>query len=264
MSRIGTRRGKSRAKPRRQHDYVFVVTYGRSGSTLVQGLLNALPRTLIRGENGFYIRDLFHAAQTAGAFRELYQGPPSRKPSSAFYGINHVTPGRFARSAERLVAGTLIGPDDPDAFDRIGFKEVLWHEIEPDETEAFFAWFDDVFPGAKYVLNSRAPENVVGSGFWQKQEPDEALVAINRVIEIQQFLRETRPDRVFDTRYEVITGDDRAASDATLEGLATFVTGSCDDALLGELRELLAVGHGPNPFGKSRGRRKAPAAEGNV
>jgi len=31
--------------------YVFVVTYGRSGSTLMQGLLNALPGVLVRGES---------------------------------------------------------------------------------------------------------------------------------------------------------------------------------------------------------------------
>ena len=36
------------------HDYVFVVTYGRTGSTLVQVLLNTLPRTLVRSENGMF------------------------------------------------------------------------------------------------------------------------------------------------------------------------------------------------------------------
>ena len=30
---------------------VFVVTYGRSGSTLVQNMLNALPSACVRGEN---------------------------------------------------------------------------------------------------------------------------------------------------------------------------------------------------------------------
>jgi hypothetical protein len=30
---------------------IFVVTYGRSGSTLLQGVLNGIPGFLIRGEN---------------------------------------------------------------------------------------------------------------------------------------------------------------------------------------------------------------------
>jgi len=68
---------------------------------------------------------------------------------------------------------------------------------------------------------------------------------------VQEFLRRTRPDRYVDVRYEALTGD-RSASDAELTRLATFVTGGCDAALLERLRGVLAVGHGPNPFGKSR------------
>jgi hypothetical protein len=241
---------------RRKHDYVFVVTYGRSGSTLVQGMLNALPRTLVRGENGFYVEHLFQAARTAVEFRDQFQGNRARRVSSAFYGVNHLTRRRFARSANRLITGILLGSDDAAAYDRIGFKEVLWHRIAPDDTEPFFAWFDQVFPEAKYVLNTRETEQVVGSGFWQRKDADEAMAAIQRVIEIQDHLRATRPDRVHETRYEVITGEDRAASDAALRGLAEFVTGSCDDAVLEALRATLEVGHGPNPFGKSRRQKK--------
>ena len=55
-----------------------------------------------------------------------------------------------------------------------------------------------------------------------------------------------------ETRYEVVTGEDRAASDAALTELARFVLGTCDAALLDTLRETLTVGHGPNPLGRSR------------
>ncbi|MDZ5623583.1 sulfotransferase [Nocardioides bizhenqiangii] len=237
-------------------DYVFVVTYGRSGSTLVQGILNAMPRTLVRGENGLYVQHLFRAWQAADGIREKRKGRSAHRASNAFFGINALTRGRFVRSAQRLVVGGILGKHDQKDYDRIGFKEVLWHQVAPDETEPFFAWLDEVCPGAKYVLNSRDIEQVVGSGFWQRQDADAAMAAIRRVIEIQDHLRATRPDRVHETRYEVITGDDRAASDAALRGLAEFVVGSCDDALLETLRGTLEVGHGPNPFGKSRRDKK--------
>ena len=47
--------------------YVFVMTYGRSGSTLVQGLLNAIPGYLIRGENAAALNHLhgFHKTMLA-------------------------------------------------------------------------------------------------------------------------------------------------------------------------------------------------------
>jgi len=237
-------------------DYVFVVAYGRSGSTLVQGMLNAMPRTLVRGENGLYVQHLFRAWRAAEVIRQKRKGGPSRKPTSAFFGINALTRARFVRSAQRLLTSGILGRESAKDYDRIGFKEVDWHQVAPAETELFFDWLDDVCPGARYIVNTRDIEQVLGSGFWQRQDVDEATAAIKRVIEIQDFLRATRPDRVHETRYEVITGDDRTASDAALRGLADFVVGSCDDALLQTLRGTLQVGHGPNPFGKSRRDKK--------
>ena len=69
-------------------DYVFVVTYGRSGSTLVQGMLNTMPRTLVRGEHALSISDtefallkllVTHAMQvlTREHIVELMYGPGS-------------------------------------------------------------------------------------------------------------------------------------------------------------------------------------------
>lgn len=237
-------------------DFVFVVTYGRSGSTLVQGMLNAMPRTLVRGENGLYVQHLFRAWQATDEIRQKRKGAPARRTTNAFFGINALTRARFVRSAHRLVVSGILGKEDEKDFDRIGFKEVVWHQVAPEETEPFFTWLEEVCPGAKYVLNTRDIEQVVGSGFWQRQDADEAMAAIQRVIEIQDHLRATRGGRVHETRYEVITGDDRAASDAALRGLAEFVVGSCDDALLETLRGTLEVGHGPNPFGKSRRQKK--------
>ncbi|MEZ0578575.1 sulfotransferase [Nocardioides sp. MH1] len=240
-------------------DYVFVVTYGRSGSTLVQGMLNAMPRTLVRGENGLYIQHLFRAWRAADEIRQKRKGPSSKQPTNAFYGINALTRGRFVRNAQRLVTGGILGAEDAGDYDRLGFKEVEWHHLTAEETEPFFGWLDEVCPGAKYVLNTRDVETVLGSGFWQRRDTDESVAAIERVVEIQDLLRSSRPERVFETRYEVVTGTDRAASDAVLRGLADFVLGDCDDALLDRLRATLEVGHGPNPFGKSRRDRSAEA-----
>ena len=247
---------RSLISPRpRTYRYVFVVTYGRSGSTLVQGLLNTLPRTLVRGENGFYVLPLFRARASVQAFRKIHLKHNPKASHSAFYGLDAITPRSFVESTRELVTGHLLGSVPPREVDVLGFKEVLWHRVRPGETEAFFDFLDRTFPGCLYVLNERDQEAVVGSGFWQSHDRDEVLAAIRRVEEIQAELRRTRPDRVLDLRYELVTSEDRAVSDEQLRRLATFVHGSCDDGLLARLRETRATGHGPYPFGKSRGRR---------
>ncbi|MDH2415148.1 sulfotransferase [Nocardioides sp. CER19] len=244
------------ALPRRRRfdpDYLFVVTFGRSGSTLVQGLLNAMPGTLVRGENGLFVHDLYRASAAAEAYSAEHTKHRSKHVTSAFYGVRWLRREPFVKATRQIADDVLLGTQSPGAVRRIGFKEVLWHRITPEETTDFFDWFEEAFPGARYILNTRDPEAASRSGFWQHAEPGEAEMAIARVREIQDYLLETRPDRTFVTRYESLTSDDRAESDAVLTGLARFVTGGCDEALLGRLREVLTVGHGPIPFGKPRG-----------
>jgi hypothetical protein len=240
----------------REFEFVFVVTYGRSGSTLVQGLLNAMPHTLVRGENNFYVLPLYRARANVQNFQHLFS-KHTEPASSAFYGIADIDLTAFEASARQLMVSQLLGRVDPAGVRILGFKEVLWHRVAKRETAAFFDYFEAVFPGARYVLNQRDHEQVLGSGFWQRRDLDKSRHALDRVEEIQAFLRETRPARVYDIRYEVLTGPDTAASGALLRGLAEFVTGSCDDALFAKLRQTMQVGHGPNPFGASRSPRSA-------
>jgi hypothetical protein len=249
-------RRRLRPAPSRQLEYVFVVTYGRSGSTLVQGLLNTLPRVLVRGENGLYLLQIYRACAKAMAFREQHIRHRPGDVRSAFYGLRHVQQRRFVRAARTLVTGALLGPVGRDEVDVLGFKEVLWNEVGPEETEGFFAFLDRAFPGTRYVLNQRTHADVADSGFWQRRDTDEVFAALQRIEEIQAYLRESRPDRVLDTRYELITSDDDEVSGAQLRNLAEFLVGSCDDALMEKLRESLKTGYGPKAFGASHGRRE--------
>jgi Sulfotransferase family len=250
------RRRLRRTPSRHELEYVFVVTYGRSGSTLIQGLLNTLPRVLVRGENGLFVLQVYRACAKAMAFREQHIRHRSREVSSAFYGLRHVQRARFVRAARTLVTGTLLGPVRRDQVDVLGFKEVLWNEVRPEETEGFFDFMDSVFPGARYILNQRTHDDVASSGFWQRRDTDEVFEALARIEEIQAYLRESRPDRVLDTRYELITSSDSEVSRSQLRGLAEFVVGACDDALEQQLRESMQTGYGPKAFGASHGRRE--------
>lgn len=259
----GIRQGIELMRARRDRErfrYVFVVTYGRSGSTLVQGLLNALPRVLVRGENDFYLLHLYRALAAVRAFRELHGEHGSRNVTSAFYGVKAIRRSAFMQAMNDIVTTSVIGNLDADDFDVLGFKEVVWHRIEPEETAGFFDTMDKAFPGVRYVLNTRDPEQVLGSGFWQKTDADEARALIARVREIQDHLRTTRPGRVHDIAYEAITGDDTAARDRSLRGLGEFVTGApVGDPLLARLRTVLDVGYGPFPFARAESDAEEPA-----
>lgn len=249
--------------------FTFVVTYGRSGSTLVQGLLNTLPGALVRGENNLFVLPLFRSwALLRGYHRRYGKLAGERGVQSAFYGIDEVSADAYAESARELVMRQLYGSADPSTVEVLGFKEVAWHRVRPKESPAFFNFLDMAFPDARYVLHRRAHEDVTKSGFWRREDPDSADLALQRVETMQDRLRETRPGRTHDTRYERLTSDDPGVVEAELRGLAEFVLGSCDEPLLARMRETLNVGFGPKPFGGSkrtggkRGGQRSQRAEG--
>ena len=235
------------------HRYVLVVTYGRSGSTLVQGLLNTLPRTLVRGESNLYVLHLFRAWDKLREFRTLHLAHNPRGSHSAFYGLHEMRPQRIVASTRTLLLDNLLGEVDPTSIDVLGAKEVDWHRLRDDEVAAFFDFLERLMPGCLYVLNERDHDDVYGSGFWKGVADDKVAAKIKRVEEVQEHLRRTRPDRTLDVRFERVTSKDPAVSDAELTALAGFVHGSCPPELLAQLRETREIGHGPYPFGASRG-----------
>lgn len=235
-----------------QPRYVFVVTYGRSGSTLTQGMLNTLPRTLVRGENSFYLLPLFRAYTSLASFKDRYGGPRAARPESAFYGLPEADLDGFADSVRELVQRQLLGGVPLSAVDHLGFKEVLWHRVRAREWEPFFAFLDLAFDNPRYVLNRRDVAMASTSGFWRKKKPGVAARQIDRVRRLQDHLRESRPDRCFDTQFEAIVSDDREVAADQLRRLAEFVLGRCDDDLLAAMLATRETGHGPNPFGRTR------------
>lgn len=238
--------------PRSDLRYVFVVTYGRSGSTLTQGFLNAMPRTLVRGENNFYILPLYRSWEMLRAFKERYGGPRSARTASAFYGLLDADLDGYAAGVRGIVEHQLLAGMPATDLDRIGFKEVLWHRVKPDEQAGFFDFLDLAFDHPLYVLNQRDVAMTTTSGFWRNKEEGIPERQVGRVRKLQAWLAESRPDRTFDHQYERATSKDPDVVDAQLRGLAEFVTGGCDDELLERLRATLEVGHGPNPFGRTR------------
>jgi hypothetical protein len=243
--------------------FTFVVTYGRSGSTLVQGLLNALPGGLVRGENNLFVLPLYRSWALLRDYHRRYgKLAGERGVQSAFYGMDQFSPDAFAESVRELVMRQLYGSADPASVEVLGFKEVSWHRVSAKEGPAFFNFLDRVFPDVRYVLHRRAHENVTRSGFWRREDPDSVGRSLRRVESIQDRLRETRPERTHDTRYERLTSDDPRVVDEELRSLAEFVLGHCDQQVLDGLRETLSVGFGPNPFGggKHSGRKRTEQA----
>ena len=154
--------------------YLFIVTYGRSGSTLLQGILSAIPGYLIRGENGGVLQQLFDFHQTLLHHQQRLTRRDPLPPSHPWWGVDGYPEGVALRDLRQLLLDTVLrpGPDTRVA----GFKEISWL---PERAEDFLAFTRSVFPGARFILNTRNLDDVAQSKWWARR-PD-ALGELTRI-----------------------------------------------------------------------------------
>ena len=113
----------------RKLDFVFIVAYGRSGSTLLQGVLNSTPGFLIRGENRDALRHLFVFHQTCSTERaRVRQARRALDSTHPFYGIDGFPPKTSLKDIRRLAIDTVLRPTPETRVS--GFKEIRWYKSD--------------------------------------------------------------------------------------------------------------------------------------
>ena len=144
--------------------YLFMVTYGRSGSTLLNGILNSIPGYLVRGENQDALRHLQDFTATVLDARARH--PRTSARTHPWFGIGDVPPRRLTAGVRALALETLLRPKPTTRV--TGYKEVRWARADVAE---HVAWLREVFPGARFVLNTRDHAAVLRSGWWAEEDP---------------------------------------------------------------------------------------------
>lgn len=210
--------------------YLFVMTYGRSGSTLVSGLLNALPGYVIRGENEHALHHLFAYHRTLSAIKDRKPAKVYRTPTHPFFGMGDVPLGRSLAGARRLALETVLRPE-PDT--RVtGFKEIRWYHQDMEE---YVAWLRKVFPGARFLVNTRAHASVLASGWWAKGDPEHNAAHLAETEQRILAVAAELGDAAYHVHY-----DDYVADPAVLRGLYDWLGEPFDEA---SVRATMAVRH---------------------
>lgn len=183
--------------------YVFVITYGRSGSTLIQTLLQSINGYFMRGENANALWPLFQSikrieqAKIDHGYREIEAKGP-------WFGINAVDPDRYAQRLVNIFVEEIIQP--PEDARVIGFKEIRFHEAEG-EFDEYLEFIANHFSPARFVFNLRNWQDVAKSGWWKNCDPDMVKALVEK--SDAQFLSfaEKHPDSCFVAQYEEYVGE---------------------------------------------------------
>ena len=154
--------------------YVFVITYGRSGSTLLAGLLNAIPGYRIRGENYNTLYRLFQADAAIASACEKFSGADHFNPQSAWYGTPRVRSHLFRAGLMETFVANVLRPESGDRV--LGFKEIRYTPQHMTDLDEYLAFLRDSFPRSKIVFNHRDPAAVARSGWWVDVADAEAKI----------------------------------------------------------------------------------------
>ncbi|MDT1064530.1 sulfotransferase [Paracoccus sp. CPCC 101403] len=200
--------------------YVFVVTYGRSGSTLTQNLLNAIPGFVIRGENGNLTQFLGRAIDIVAnddmyrwrredlakprEERRPYLRPILGKPFDPWAGAERVDPDAFALGLMDLFVKQVLRP--PKHCRVAGFKEIRFHE-DPDFFSTHMDILRTLFPKARILFQRRNLEDVARSGWWRDHPREHVLSTLGLANRMFEAYANDHPDSCHIIDYEGLVSD---------------------------------------------------------
>lgn len=155
---------------------VLIVTYGRSGSTLLQGLLNSIDGCLVRGENYNFCYGLFESYNAIVKTKKEF-GPKEEtfKVTSPWYGASTINEEKFIEDARNLVINQLN--PNKEVVKCIGFKEIRYFTApefrDKRKLYQYLDFLNKIFPSAAIIFLTRDIEAVVKSAWWNTKDTQE-------------------------------------------------------------------------------------------
>ena len=153
----------------RTRRFVLIVTYARSGSTVLQSVLASIPGSHIMGENGDALAGLFASWRSASHARDEQGGQMRAASGDPWRGAHRIDPDRYNRELVRVFISEILQPPD-DAW-LVGFKEVRYFDHDDDLVE-YLDYVRTSFSPALLVFNRRRAADVARSGWWKDHQSD--------------------------------------------------------------------------------------------
>ncbi len=214
---------------------ILIITCGRSGSTLLQGILNSHEEVLVRGENYNFC---FHLFQGYAALKKTKKEIPQLLPKEPFFGNSNIDEDFYiARSAETVKRILLSDQIKNDKIKAFGFKEIRYEGVL-DYLPEYLEFLKLIFPNPVFVFNTRNKEAVVKSRLsvrWIKEKDfQRSMDSLTRVESIFAEYIKNNPTNSFHITYEeVITKSDKLQKLHSFIGLPYFKSEM--DNVLGEV-----------------------------
>jgi hypothetical protein len=190
---------------------VYVVTYGRSGSTLLTGYLTELPGFDLKGENYLFpLPAMESEKKVRDSRRKPYKG--RENPENPWYGSHQFSPHRWRADITRAMLNQLY-PSRPIPK-TIGFKEIRWYSyVKPEEFDETLEWLCSLRGPGAVIFLFRDLDKVMSSAWWAELPPEKAASDRKKLERFEAQAREfahTHPNMATVITYEEFIKDPAA------------------------------------------------------
>jgi hypothetical protein len=159
--------------------YYVILTYPRSGGTLLQRIIDADPNVTMRGDNISAVKSIVEAYRSLKQAKEVLPPIFDSDPTwsgSPFYG-SHLYRMEYLRIslARSIVDGILV----PEAgSSHVGFRD-NWFDptvAKPHVVEDLLTNLEELLPGVTFLINVRDPEETSRSAIWNNDPGSKAKI----------------------------------------------------------------------------------------
>jgi hypothetical protein len=150
--------------------FIFIVTFGRSCSTLLQGMLNAIDGYCVRGENDGALFNIYKAIAGVERLSRVWGG--ASEPVNPMYGAHLLEPEEFQTVLLDAFFDRVLNVPPESRCCR--FKEIrhTMFQMKDAEFHAYMDFLEGAFPGAGFIFNIRSIEGASKSSWWGNMKDD--------------------------------------------------------------------------------------------
>jgi Sulfotransferase family len=189
------RRRRDSWRPERQ--FVFIVCYARSGSSVLQSMLASVPGSHVMGENSDALSGLFQSYR-ATIQAKSEQGCSARTaPGDPWRGAHNINPDEYNHKLAMAFLDEVLRP--PEAATIVGFKEVRYFDHE--DLEDYLDYIRLTFTPSLLVFNRRDAQAVARSGWW-KDHPSDIAAEVGRFDQRTEAYSAVHPDCCLSVNYD--------------------------------------------------------------
>lgn len=177
---------------------VMIITYGRSGSTLLQTAMNEFDNVCIRGENYLAAAPLYESWRRIMAAK-TEQSANYSGPGQPWYGSDKFDSEQYGKDLVSTFIYNVLKPEKSTEW--IGFKEIRYNNMGG----AFNGFIDFAFrffPNLRIIFNLREWDSVCSSGWFAKQDPQEVIEMLTKIEDRFALAAARYPDRSLTVQYE--------------------------------------------------------------